>query len=97
MQLLRFGIFYRCREETKNASGILKEFYKKKNKSPLFKLYYISIRSSYARKFYSEIGFSLKRKQAKLKSVISKERKPRLNLIGDLYFFEWLCLHACGR
>ena len=89
MQLLRFGIFYRCREETKNASGILKEFYKKKNKSPVFKLHYISIRSSYARKFYNEIGFSLKRKQDKLKSVISKERKPRLNLIGDYVLDEF--------
>ena len=83
MQLLRFGIFYKCKEEKRKASGILKEFYEKKNKSPIFKSYYISIRSSYAKKFCYEIGFSLKRKQKKLESVISKERKPRLNFIDD--------------
>jgi DNA polymerase II large subunit len=83
MQLLRFGIFYRCKEETKSVSGVLKKFYDKKNKSPVFKLYYISIRSSYARKFCNEIGFTLKRKQTALESAISKERKPRIHIFGD--------------
>jgi DNA polymerase II large subunit len=46
-------------------------------------LYYISIRSTYARKYFEEIGFTLKRKQIQLKSVISKERKPRLDTFGD--------------
>ncbi len=83
LQLLRFGIFYRLKEENKKASGIAKEFYDKKNQSPIFRLNYISIRSSYARKFCEDIGFSLKRKQLQLESVISKERAPRLEKFCD--------------
>jgi len=83
MQLLRFGIFYRLKEESKKAGGIAKEFYDKKNQSPVFNLYYISIRSTYARKFYEKIGFFLRRKQSRLKSSISKERAPRLEKFCD--------------
>jgi DNA polymerase II large subunit len=83
LQLLRFGIFYRCKEETRLASGLAKKFYDRKGKSPEFTLYYLSIRSSYARKFCKTIGFSLKRKQARLESAVSKERKPRLTTFGD--------------
>ena len=83
MQLLRFGIFYRLKEESKKAGGIAKEFYDKKNQAPTFDFYYISIRSSYARIFYDKVGFTLKRKQLRLKSALSKERLPRLNKYGD--------------
>jgi len=83
LQLLRFGIFYRCKEETRRPGGLAKKFYDKKGKSPEFTLYYLSIRSSYARKFSKEIGFSLKRKQTRLESAVSKERKPRLTSFGD--------------
>ena len=83
LQLLRFGIFYRLKEESKILSGIVKEFYDKKKESPIFDLYYISIRSSYARNFCENIGFSLSRKQLRLESVVSKERSPRLELFGD--------------
>ncbi|MCK4415589.1 MAG: DNA polymerase II large subunit, partial [Thermoplasmatales archaeon] len=83
LQLLRFDIFYRLREERKKVGGAAKKFYDKKGESPVFDLYYISIRSSYARKFCEKIGFSLKRKQSSLESVISKERKPRLNTFGN--------------
>ncbi|VUT23953.1 MAG: DNA polymerase II large subunit [Candidatus Methanolliviera sp. GoM_asphalt] len=84
--LLRFGIFYRLREEKREASGSVKEFYLKKRLKcsnieeplPEFKSYSISIRSKYARKFYDEIGFSLSRKQRALKSVLSKEGKVRV-------------------
>lgn len=86
MQLLRFGIFYRLKEEKRNVSGIAKEYYDKNGKNPIFQLNYISIRSSYARKFCEEIGFSLKRKQRRLESYISKERKPRLKKFGDFIF-----------
>jgi len=82
-QLLRFGIFYRLKEERKKAGGFAKNFYDKKGISPVFNLHYLSIRSSYARKFYEKIGFSLKRKQSSLESVVLKERTPRLNLFGD--------------
>ena len=82
-QLLRFGIFYRLKEEHKKAGGAAKEFYDKKEQSPVFDLYYISIRSSYAKKFYDRVGFSLKRKQLLLKSSIIKEKKPRLTEYGD--------------
>jgi len=83
LQLLRFGIFYRCKVETKKAGGLAKKFYAKKGISPKFTLYYLSIRSYYARKFCKEIGFSLKRKQTKLESAVPKERKPRLTTFGD--------------
>jgi DNA polymerase II large subunit len=83
LQLLRFDIFYRLKEERKKVGGAAKKFYDKKGESPVFDLYYISIRSSYARKFCEKIGFSLKRKQSSLESVISKERKPRLNTFGN--------------
>jgi len=83
LQLLRFGTFYRLKEESKKAGGIAKKFYDKKNQSPIFDLYYISIRSSYARKFCENIGFSLTRKQSQLESVVSKERAPRLKVFGD--------------
>ena len=82
-QLLRFGIFYRLKKETKKAGGLAKKFYDKKGKTPVFDLYYISIRSSYAKRFCEEIGFTLLRKQTKLESVVSKERKPRLEEFGD--------------
>lgn len=87
-QLLRFGIFYRLKEEHKKAGGAAKKFYDKKGSSPIFSLYYISIRSSYARKFYEKIGFSLKRKQLLLESVISKERKPRFKEFGNFILDE---------
>ncbi|MBU4342078.1 MAG: DNA polymerase II large subunit [Candidatus Altiarchaeota archaeon] len=83
LQLLRFGIFYRIKTEERTPSGVVKEFYEKKGLKPRFKLHYLSIRSTYARKFYNEIGFSLKRKHAALKSVLGKERKPRLEKFGD--------------
>jgi len=83
IQLLRFGIFYRLKEEKRRVSGIAKKYYDKIGKNPIFKLNYISIRSSYARKFCEEIGFSLKRKQSRLESFVSKERKPRLKKYGD--------------
>jgi DNA polymerase II large subunit len=83
LQLLRFNIFYRLKEERKKVGGAAKKFYNKKGKSPVFDLYYISIRSSHARKFCEKIGFSLKRKQSSLESVVLKERKPRLNTFGN--------------
>ena len=83
LQLLRFGIFYRLKEETKKVGGAAKEYYDKKGKNPLCHLYYISIRSSYARKFYEKIGFTLSRKQKSLKSSLSKERNPSIQRFGD--------------
>ncbi|MDX1798282.1 MAG: LAGLIDADG family homing endonuclease, partial [Candidatus Lokiarchaeia archaeon] len=82
-QLIRFDIFYRIKEERKKAGGLVKEFYKKKKEFPVFNLYYLSIRSSYARKFCEKIGFTLNRKQIMLESVVSKERKPRLKTYGN--------------
>ncbi len=83
LQLLRFGIFYRLKEESRAAGGVAKKFYDKKNTSPVFNLYYISIRSSYAKKYCKSIGFSLTRKQLQLESALSKERAPRLEFFGD--------------
>jgi DNA polymerase II large subunit len=83
-QLLRFGIFYRIKEEkNKPAGGLAKTFYEKKNLSPTFDIYYLSIRSSYARRFAECIGFSLRRKQQALESSFCKEKKPRVELQGD--------------
>jgi len=83
LQLLRFGIFYRLKHERRLACGAAKEFYDKKGESPLFDLYYISIRSSYARRFSEEIGFTSVRKEAALNSVLSKEGTPRSTISGD--------------
>jgi len=83
LQLLRFGIFYRLKDETKKVGGVAKKYYDKKGENPVFHLYYISIRSSYARKFYEKIGFTLSRKQESLKSSLSKERTPRIETFGD--------------
>ncbi|RLF59121.1 MAG: DNA polymerase II large subunit [Thermoplasmata archaeon] len=84
LQLLRFGIFYRLKEEReKKVGGLAKKFYDKKGETPVFDLYYISIRSTYAKLFYEKIGFSLQRKQLMLESVISKESKPRIELFGN--------------
>jgi len=83
LQLLRYGIFYRLKEESKKAGGLAKTFYNRKKQSPIFTLYYISIRSTFARRFCEKIGFSLKRKQSRLESVVSKERAPRLSIFGD--------------
>jgi DNA polymerase II large subunit len=83
-QLLRYGIFYRIKEEkNKPAGGIVKTFYEKKNRSPVFDIYYLSIRSSYARRFAECIGFSLTRKQASLENSLHKERRPRVEIFGD--------------
>lgn len=84
LQLLRFGIFYRLKSERRAACGAAKEFYDKKGTSPIFDLHYISIRSSYARIFAEEIGFTLNRKQMVLNSVLSKERSPRVTKSGDV-------------
>ena len=83
LQLLRFGIFYRLKHERRPAGGAAKEFYAKLGESPLFDLYYISIRSSYARIFAEEIGFTSVRKEAALNSVLSKEGTPRSIIYGD--------------
>jgi DNA polymerase II large subunit len=83
-QLLRFGVFYRIKEEkNKPAGGLVKTFYEKKNLSPVFDIYYLSIRSSYARRFAERIGFSLQRKQQALEAALCKERKPRVDMFGD--------------
>lgn len=83
-QLLRFNVFYRIKEEiNKPAGGRAKKFYDKKNLSPTFNLYSLSVRSSYARIFAQSIGFSLQRKQHLLENALRKERKPRLNVFGD--------------
>jgi len=83
LQLLRFGIFYRLKSERKPAGGAAKEFYDRKGESPVFDLHYISIRSSHARTFADEIGFVSARKEAALQSVLSKERKPRVDRASD--------------
>jgi DNA polymerase II large subunit len=86
-QLLRFGIYYRIKEEkNKPAGGAAKSFYEKKNRSPVFDIYYLSIRSTYARRFAECIGFSLMRKQTRLENVLNKERKPRVEVFGDFIF-----------
>ncbi|ODS42626.1 MAG: hypothetical protein MSIBF_04810 [Candidatus Altiarchaeales archaeon IMC4] len=82
--LARFGIFYRLKSERRKAGGVAKEFYAKKGKCPEFTLHYISIRSGYARIFHDEIGFSLKRKQKALGSVLSKEREPMIRKSNGL-------------
>jgi len=83
-QLLRFGIFYRIKEEkNKPIGGVAKSFYEKKNPSPVFDIYYLSIRSTYARRFAECIGFSLMRKQTRLENALKKERKPRVDIFGD--------------
>ncbi|HMA82627.1 MAG TPA: DNA polymerase II large subunit [Candidatus Thermoplasmatota archaeon] len=83
-QLTRFGIFYRIRYEEKIAGGAVKTFYEKMGrKLKTFHLYYLSIRSTYARIFYENIGFSLKRKQDNLASVLGKERTPRVKEFGE--------------
>jgi DNA polymerase II large subunit len=86
-QLLRFGIFYRIKEEkNKPAGGALKSFYEKKNRSPVFDIFYLSIRSTYAHRFAECIGFSLIRKQTALENTFKKERKPRVKIYGDFIF-----------
>jgi DNA polymerase II large subunit len=83
-QLLRFGVFYRIKEEkNKPAGGLVKTFYDKKNISPVFDIYYLSIRSLYARRFAERIGFSLQRKQQALEDALWKERKPMVDSFGD--------------
>jgi DNA polymerase II large subunit len=77
--LSRFGIFYRLREETRKAGGILSQFYIRKGRAlPEFTSYTLSIRSSYAKVFHDEIGFSLERKQKILFEALPLERKPRI-------------------
>ncbi len=83
LQLLRFGIFYRLKHERRPVGGAAKEFYDKKGESHVFDLYYLSIRSSYARRFAEEIGFVSMRKEAALNSVLSKEGTPRSIVSGD--------------
>jgi DNA polymerase II large subunit len=87
--LLRFGIFYRLKKERRMAGGIVEEFYLKKGlKIPEFEIYRISIRSSYAKKFYEEIGFTLNKKQKALEFVLSKKRKPRVKKIKNFILDE---------
>ena len=76
--LLRFGIFFRLKREKRKACGAVRDFYLRKGileTVPEFKLYYLSIRSEYARKFFEEIGFFLARKEESLRSALPKERK----------------------
>jgi len=83
-QLTRFGIFYRIKYEKKPSAGAVKRFYEKHNKKMrMFHLYYLSIRSTYARIFYEKISFSLERKNRNLEKVINKERKPRIKKYGE--------------
>lgn len=82
--LSRFGIFSRVKTEERKAGGILLDKYEDKYKNETFKIHHLSIRSSYAVKFGKEIGFSLSEKQDSLEKSYSKERKPRIQKIGDL-------------
>jgi len=83
-QLLRFGVYYRIKEEwNKPAGGLAKTFYDKRKKTPVFNLFYLSIRSSYARIFAESIGFSLQRKQRAIEAALCKERKPRVGTFGE--------------
>lgn len=81
--LHRFGIFWRLKSEKKKAGGVVREFYSKKGVNPSFQLYYLSIRSAYARRFCNNIGFT-NVKQKILKSSLKKERTPRLKRIGNM-------------
>ncbi len=84
--LLRFGIFYRIKEERRAAAGLARDFYlMKKREVPKFRLCYISIRSKYAKLFHDEIGFALRRKQKALTTVLSKEGSPRIRNSETLF------------
>lgn len=81
--LLRFGIYYRIKHEKKKAGGAAKKFYQKKGKDPSFELHYLSMTSTYAKKFCKNIGIALSRKQESLEAALIKERKPRIQAFGD--------------
>jgi DNA polymerase II large subunit len=90
LQLLRFGIFYRLKSRREVARGIVKEFYEKRGDDELhvFCSHYMVIGSTYARRFYEDIGFLSKTKQEILASAIKKEGKPRVIKFGDVILDE---------
>ena len=70
--LLRFGIFSSLYCETKaQKRGKVTDFYLKEDrKVQKTKLYYLDIQSSFAKKFWKEINFRLKRKKRKLEEAV---------------------------
>lgn len=83
--LNRFGVFSRFKTETRKAGGILLEKYgKDKYADRTFTVFSLSIRSSYAVRFGREIGFAISSKQSDLEDSYPRERKPRIERIGDL-------------
>lgn len=80
--LHRFGIFWRIRHEERKAGGLAKDFYPR-DMTPHIQQYALSIRSSYAKKFFHEVGFT-NAKQGVLQDSLKKERAPRLKRIGNM-------------
>ncbi|MGC9310192.1 MAG: LAGLIDADG family homing endonuclease, partial [Candidatus Aenigmatarchaeota archaeon] len=71
IMLLRFGIFTTVYSEVKAPkSGKVAESYLNRGRSvPKTKLYYLSVQSSFAKKFCKEIGFRLERKKNALEKA----------------------------
>lgn len=84
--LSRFNIFTRKLKSERIASGILKEFYSKKNKAlPKFKSTKLTIPSDYVKIYYNNIGFISKRKKDILKFIVQhkKSRGMKLKKLND--------------
>jgi DNA polymerase II large subunit len=71
IMLMRFGIFTTAYSEDKAPKrGKVAEFYLKRGRAvPKTRLYYLSIQSSFAKKFCKEIGFRLERKKNALQKA----------------------------
>ncbi|MFB6294341.1 MAG: LAGLIDADG family homing endonuclease, partial [Candidatus Nanohaloarchaea archaeon] len=83
--LQRFGMFYRIRESTRAAGGILVDKYGKQHyEGREFTSYKLHIRSEHAVSFGEEVGFALQRKQNVLENDYSLVRTPREDRMNDL-------------
>ena len=85
--LLKFGIFSTIYSEIKSPKrGKVADFYLKRGREvPKTKLHYLNIQSSFAKKFYREINFKLKRKREKLeKAVLNLKGRDEYKVIDNM-------------
>ncbi|MEK6921056.1 MAG: LAGLIDADG family homing endonuclease, partial [Nanoarchaeota archaeon] len=94
--LLKIGIFSRFYEYKKKPGPLLREFYKKKGKIPVFAITKLTIPSNYVSVFRKKVGFITKRKKNILAAFIN--RKPTgMRLEHDsLYVYDEVSeVHIC--
>lgn len=87
--LLRFGIFSRFSQYTKEPGPALRKFYAKKNESPFFTCRKLTIPSNFVSAFYQNIGFLGRRKKNILHDLVHNHTPRGMKMLQDeSYYFD---------